>query len=61
MITGTVPPPEVPRRITEGVKVEGGRPYMNDVDPSSQWIYVEPERRYWYNTETEEIREKPDE
>ena len=62
MITGTVPQPQTdrPYRFEDGVRVITGQPHMSESNESQRYIYIEPNHRWYYNTDTEEIRLRPD-
>lgn len=44
-------------RLEYGVQVIGSRPYMDNVQ-ADRYVWIKTQKAYYYNTETEEIREK---
>jgi len=52
--------PEAIHRFEDGVKVIAGEPYMEETNEPQRYIWVEEGYRWYYNTETEEIRMRKD-
>jgi hypothetical protein len=58
MITGTVPPPKVEpvQRFEDGVRVIAGHPCMEEINEPQRYVYMDAEHRWYYETQTQEIR-----